>query len=56
MSTEPDPHATYITPMPRLERWQPVCEQCGNIGRGKHFFQDAVVVAERHREIQGFER
>ncbi len=37
-------------------KWVAWCAICGQVGLGEDFEGDALAIAERHREVRGFER
>lgn len=36
--------------------YQPVCDECGNVGQPQAEPRDAQAIANRHEEIGGFDR
>lgn len=49
-------HYTHVVAMPMPTRWAAYCSVCGVIGQPQEHKADAVDIAKRHAEIQGFER
>lgn len=51
-----DYHVTRVQALPKLDRWQAVCTVCGKVGMQCDLEADAWAIADRHAEVQGFER
>lgn len=49
-------HSCHVEAMPHVGKWQIHCDQCGKVGQPQDYENDAVAIADRHEEINGFER
>ena len=49
-------HFATVDLLPYLRKWIVQCTLCGQVGIAHDHEADAWAIAERHNEIQGFER